>query len=62
MADYSLPILRFGLGVIFVWFGALKLFPGLSPAEDLVRNTITFIDGELFLPILAIWKMAIGFG
>ncbi len=62
MADYSLPILRFGLGVIFIWFGALKLFPGLSPAEELVRNTITFIDGELFLPILAIWEMAIGFG
>ncbi len=62
MADYSLPILRIGLGVIFVWFGALKLFPGLSPAEDLVRNTITFIDGDIFLPILAIWEMAIGLG
>ena len=62
MADYSLPILRFGLGVIFIWFGALKLFPGLSPAEDLVRNTITFIDGDIFLPILAVWEMAIGFG
>lgn len=62
MADYSLPILRISLGIIFVWFGALKLFPGLSPAEDLVRNTITFIDGDIFLPILAIWEMAIGFG
>lgn len=42
MAQYSLSVLRLGLGVIFVWFGALKLVPGLSPAEELVRNTIYF--------------------
>lgn len=62
MARYSLAILRFGLGVIFVWFGALKLFPGLSPAEELVRNTIYFFDPGYFLPILAIWEILIGAG
>jgi len=62
MARYSLIILRIGLGLIFVWFGALKLFPGLSPAEDLVRNTIYFFDPNLFLPILAIWEILIGIG
>jgi uncharacterized membrane protein YkgB len=62
MARYSLVILRFGLGVIFTWFGALKLVPGLSPAEELVRNTVYFINPDLFLPVLAIWEMMIGFG
>jgi uncharacterized membrane protein YkgB len=62
MARYSLGVMRFGLGVIFVWFGALKLFPGLSPAEELVRNTIYFFDPDFFLPILAIWEMLIGLG
>jgi uncharacterized membrane protein YphA (DoxX/SURF4 family) len=62
MAKYSLGILRFGLGVIFVWFGALKLFPGLSPAEELVRNTIYFFNPDFFLPILAIWEVLIGVG
>ena len=62
MADYSLYVLRFGLGVIFFWFGALKLVPGLSPAEQLVRNTIYFFDPDLFLPVLAIWEMLIGLG
>jgi uncharacterized membrane protein YkgB len=62
MARYSLDILRFGLGVIFVWFGALKFFPGLSPAEELVRNTIYFFDPDLFLPILAAWEVLIGIG
>jgi uncharacterized membrane protein YphA (DoxX/SURF4 family) len=62
MARYGVTLLRIGLGVIFLWFGALKLVPGLSPAEDLVRHTIYFVDPDLFLPVLAIWEMAIGIG
>ncbi len=62
LADYSIPILRVSLGVIFFWFGALKLFPGLSPAEDLVKATIFFIDPDLFFPVLAVWEMLIGLG
>ncbi|GIK71583.1 MAG: hypothetical protein BroJett021_05710 [Chloroflexota bacterium] len=62
MARYGLVMMRIALGVIFFWFGALKLFPGLSPAEDLVRNTIFFIDPNIFQPLLAVWEMAIGLG
>jgi uncharacterized membrane protein YphA (DoxX/SURF4 family) len=62
MANYGLLILRIGLGVVFFWFGALKLVPGLSPAEELVRNTIYFVEPDLFLPVLAIWEMLIGLG
>lgn len=62
MAKYSLIILRIGLGLIFIWFGALKFFPGLSPAEELVRNTIYFFDADFFLPVLAAWEVVIGIG
>ena len=62
MARYGLTMMRVALGVIFFWFGALKLVPGLSPAEELVRNTIFFIDPNLFQPVLAMWEMAIGLG
>lgn len=62
MARYSLDVLRFALGVIFIWFGALKFFPGLSPAEELVRNTIYFFDPDFFIPILAAWEVLIGVG
>ena len=62
MARYGLLIMRIGLGIVFFWFGALKLVPGLSPAEELVRNTVYFVDPDLFLPILAIWEMLIGLG
>lgn len=62
MANYGLTIMRLGLGVVFFWFGALKLAPGASPAEELVRNTIYFMDPDLFLPVLAVWEMLIGVG
>lgn len=62
MSRYGLMILRIGLGVVFLWFGVLKFFPGLSPAEGLVRNTVYFLNPDLFLPILAVWEAAIGLG
>ncbi|WP_420629477.1 DoxX family membrane protein [Candidatus Leptofilum sp.] len=62
MARYGMLIMRIGLGIIFFWFGALKLVPGLSPAEELVRNTTYFVNPDWFIPVLAVWEMAIGLG
>jgi uncharacterized membrane protein YphA (DoxX/SURF4 family) len=62
MAENGITILRIGLGMIFFWFGILKFFPGVSPAEELVKNTVYFIDPDLFLPILAAWETLIGIG
>ena len=59
--------MRLALGVVFLWFGALKLIPGLSPAEDLAGRTIealTFgiVPAAVALPVLALWEVAIGVG
>ncbi|MBK8903730.1 MAG: DoxX family membrane protein [Anaerolineaceae bacterium] len=62
MARYGMTIMRVGLGIVFFWFGALKLVPGLSPAEELVRNTTYFVNPDWFIPVLALWEMAIGLG
>jgi len=62
MANYGLLILRIGLGIVFLWFGVLKFFTGMSPAEELVRNTVYFIDPDIFIPILAVWESIIGIG
>ena len=62
MGKYGLLILRISLGIIFLWFGILKFFDGLSPAEDLVRNTVYFIDPDIFISILALWESVIGLG
>jgi uncharacterized membrane protein YphA (DoxX/SURF4 family) len=40
MARHGVALLRMSLGGVFLWFGVLKFFPGLSPAEALAANTI----------------------
>jgi uncharacterized membrane protein YphA (DoxX/SURF4 family) len=50
------------MGIVFVWFGALKFFPDVSPAEPLIRESITFLPMSVFLPFLAVWEVAIGLG
>lgn len=67
MAAYGVPLLRIALGIVFLWFGALKLVPGLSPAEDLAGRTIealTFgiVPASVAVPVLALWEVAIGVG
>jgi uncharacterized membrane protein YphA (DoxX/SURF4 family) len=67
MAAHGLTALRIALGIVFFWFGVLKFFPGMSPAQDLVARTIellTFglVPPEVALPVLAAWECAIGLG
>jgi uncharacterized membrane protein YphA (DoxX/SURF4 family) len=67
MASYGIAILRISLGVVFLWFGALKFFPGLSPAQDLAARTISqltfgLLDPGLSVLILAAWECLIGIG
>ncbi len=61
LSDNAIHFLRIGLGIVFLWFGALKLVPGLSPAEGLVIKTVScVVDPVWFLPTLAYWECAIG--
>ena len=60
-------MLRLGLGLVFLWFGVLKFFPGLSPAQDLAvrtieRLTLGLVAPDVALPILAAWESLIGLG
>jgi uncharacterized membrane protein YkgB len=62
MRRHGPDLLRISLGIIFIWFGALKFFDGLSPAESLVRSTVYWMDPDIFIPILAAWEVLIGLG
>lgn len=67
LARLGMPVLRIGLGVVFLWFGVLKFFPGLSPAEDLAARTIQALSfgavgPSVSLPVLATWESLIGLG
>ncbi|MCU0495459.1 MAG: DoxX family protein, partial [Chloroflexaceae bacterium] len=67
LARHSLTLLRIGLGIVFLWFGVLKFFPGLSPAQDLAARTISvlslgLVPAAVSLPVLAAWECLIGIG
>ncbi len=67
MARNGILLLRVSMGIVFLWFGALKFFPGLSPAADLATRTIERLTFGLIAPdvsilILAVWESLIGLG
>ncbi|WP_425145253.1 DoxX family membrane protein [Deinococcus sp.] len=66
-AQHGILLLRLSLGLVFVWFGAQKFFPGVSAAQDLATRTISvlsfgLIHPGLSLPVLATWECLIGLG
>lgn len=67
MATYGLTLLRVSLGIVFVWFGALKLVAGWSPAEDLALTTLdrltpSWVSLDVARVGLAVWEVLIGLG
>jgi uncharacterized membrane protein YphA (DoxX/SURF4 family) len=67
MARNGVRLLRISLGVVFLWFGFLKFFPGISPAMELATKTIdalTFgtVPANVAINVLAAWESAIGLG
>lgn len=67
VARRGLGWLRASIGVVYLWFGVLKFFPGLSPAQDLAARTIavlTFgvVTPHLAVPLLAALEVTIGLG
>ncbi len=67
MTKNGIFLLRISLGVIFFWFGFLKFFPGLSPAQGLATKTIDVLSFGMIPPnvsiiILAAWESVIGIG
>ena len=67
MNKNGLFLLRISIGIVFVWFGVLKFFPGVSAAQDLAIRTIellTFglVPELLIINGLALWEVVIGIG
>lgn len=61
MTAFGTRILRVCLGVVFVWFGLLKVI-GKSPVAALVAQTVYWVPPEAFVPFLGMWEMAVGIG
>jgi uncharacterized membrane protein YkgB len=58
---WGTPILRVSLGVVFLWFGLLKVL-GVSPVVDLVAATVYWVDPDWFVPLLGYVEIAVGLG
>ena len=58
---HSVTIMRIALAIVYIWFGALKIF-GMSPAGDLVAKTVFWFRPEIFIPVLGICEVLIGIG
>jgi len=55
----SVSLLRITIGVVFIWFGALKL-TGDTPVARLVADTLPFLPKGFIVPALGIFEVVLG--
>jgi uncharacterized membrane protein YphA (DoxX/SURF4 family) len=65
MVAHGIWMLRVSVGIVFLWFGALKFVPNCSPAENLasatmVKLTLGTISASTAIRALALWETMIG--
>jgi putative oxidoreductase len=56
---FSLHVLRVCLGVVYIWFGALKV-ADTTPVADLVAGTVPWLDRTWFVPALGAVEVVLG--
>jgi uncharacterized membrane protein YkgB len=61
MRTYGVLVLRIALGIVFVWFGLLKIVDR-SPVGELVARTVYWVNPEFFVPFLGYWEVLVGLG
>ena len=59
LARVGVPLLRLSLGLVFVWFGALKV-ADRTPVGDLVAGTVPWLDPGWFVPALGAFEVVLG--
>jgi putative oxidoreductase len=58
---HSVRMLRWALGVVFVWFGVLKVI-GRSPVAGLVSQTLPWLPADAAVKSLGVVEVIIGLG
>lgn len=61
MHRHGIAILRIALGVVFFWFGALKIL-GVSPVTAIVASTYSLFPAQSFILILGVLEVLLGVG
>jgi uncharacterized membrane protein YkgB len=55
----AVPMLRVSLGLVFVWFGLLKVFD-VSPVASLVARTVYWVDPDAAVTVLGVFEAFVG--
>jgi uncharacterized membrane protein YkgB len=58
---YTVPLLRISLGIVYIWFGALKVADA-TPVGQLVAKTVPFLPEKIFVPGLGVFEVLLGLG
>ena len=58
---WSIVLLRVSVALVFIWFGALKVFD-VTPVADLVGDTVYWVDPDWFVPVLGLFEIVVGVG
>ena len=59
LATTGVAALRVSLGVVFIWFGLLKLLD-VSPVAGLVSRTVYWFDPDVVVPVLGVVEIVVG--
>lgn len=68
MLDTGIRLLTIAIGILYLWAGALKLFPETSPLEPLIREAYSFVESwwimplRTFIVLIGLFEMLIGVG
>jgi uncharacterized membrane protein YkgB len=58
---YGITLLRLTIGVVYVWFGVLKVIDR-SPVEEFVRDVAFYLPDSVVVPAMGGWEIIIGLG
>jgi uncharacterized membrane protein YkgB len=61
LRKWSITVLRISVALVFIWFGALKVFD-VSPVSDLVADTVYWVDPAWLVPVLGAFEIVVGVG
>lgn len=59
LRHHSVSFLRYAMGIIYFWYGALKVF-NMSPVEELVYHATHWVGTPYLVEFLGVWEMLIG--
>src|SRR5690606_24900542 len=61
MAAHGSELLRISLGIVFLWFGLLKVLDR-SPVADLVALTLSWFPADVVVPVVGAAEVVVGLG